>query len=91
MKAESKTPKVCRGFILLSELKHLLKNHNNKPLHHAARGEHKEIVELLLSIGASPFMTNVYGKTPGQLVEANTEVWTILEAAIRASAMASWA
>ncbi|KAI3706706.1 hypothetical protein L6452_24629 [Arctium lappa] len=61
------------------------------PLHHAARGEHKEIVELLLSIGASPTMTNVYGKTPGQLVEANTEVWTILEAATRASAMASWA
>ncbi|KVH90440.1 tankyrase [Cynara cardunculus var. scolymus] len=61
------------------------------PLHHAARGEHKEIVVLLLSIGASPTMTNVYGKTPGELVEANTEVWTILEAATRASAMASQA
>ncbi|KAJ0476695.1 putative ankyrin repeat-containing domain-containing protein [Helianthus annuus] len=32
------------------------------PLHHAARGEHKEIVQLLLSLGASISKTNVYGK-----------------------------
>uniref|UniRef100_UPI001CB8E717 poly [ADP-ribose] polymerase tankyrase-2 n=1 Tax=Erigeron canadensis TaxID=72917 RepID=UPI001CB8E717 len=59
------------------------------PLHHAARGEHDQIVQLLLSIGASPTKTNVYGKTPGELVEPDTQTWTILEAATRQSAMAS--
>ncbi|XP_076915340.1 uncharacterized protein LOC143574650 [Bidens hawaiensis] len=56
------------------------------PLHHAARGEHKEIVQLLLSLGASTSKTNVYGKTPGELAEPNTEAWVILEAAARQSA-----
>ncbi|KAJ0714444.1 putative ankyrin repeat-containing domain-containing protein [Helianthus annuus] len=58
------------------------------PLHHAARGEHKEIVQLLLSLGASISKTNVYGKTPGELAEPNTETWAILEAAARTSAVA---
>ncbi|KAL4592115.1 hypothetical protein LXL04_005099 [Taraxacum kok-saghyz] len=59
------------------------------PLHHAARGEHEQIVGLLLSLGASPTKANVYGKTPGELAEANTVAWTILEAATRGNGIAS--
>lgn len=33
-----------------------------QPLHHAARGEHAEVIQLLLANGASPTKTNTYGK-----------------------------
>uniref|UniRef100_A0A7N0UB21 Uncharacterized protein n=1 Tax=Kalanchoe fedtschenkoi TaxID=63787 RepID=A0A7N0UB21_KALFE len=48
------------------------------PLHHAARGEHLDIVRLLLASGASPATTNSYGKTPGDLAEADTEARRVL-------------
>lgn len=35
---------------------------NLQPLHHAARGEHVDIVRLLLASGASPAISNTYGK-----------------------------
>ncbi|XP_010552998.1 PREDICTED: BRCA1-associated RING domain protein 1-like [Tarenaya hassleriana] len=52
------------------------------PLHHAARGEHEDVVRFLLASGASPRMTNSYGKTPGELADSNTEAKRILEAAM---------
>ncbi|XP_026416516.1 tankyrase-like [Papaver somniferum] len=49
------------------------------PLHHAARGEHVEVVRLLLAAGASPTKANIYGKSPVDLTEPETEVKRILE------------
>ncbi|XP_008807699.2 poly [ADP-ribose] polymerase tankyrase-2 [Phoenix dactylifera] len=51
------------------------------PLHHAARGEHLDVIRLLLAAGASPKKTNVYGKTPAELADPDTEVWSVLTAA----------
>ncbi|KAL6521178.1 hypothetical protein OROGR_017747 [Orobanche gracilis] len=51
------------------------------PLHHAARGEYADTIRLLLAYGASPNMTNVYGKTPVELADAGTEARRILEEA----------
>ncbi|RZC70559.1 hypothetical protein C5167_033719 [Papaver somniferum] len=50
-----------------------------EPLHHAARGEHVEVVRLLLAAGASPTKANIYGKSPVDLTEPETEVKRILE------------
>lgn len=33
-----------------------------QPLHHAARGEHLDVIRLLLAAGASPEKTNIHGK-----------------------------
>ncbi|OVA17958.1 Ankyrin repeat [Macleaya cordata] len=52
-----------------------------QPLHHAARGEHVDVVRLLLAAGASPTTTNIYGKTPVELSDPDTEARGILEAA----------
>lgn len=54
------------------------------PLHHAARGGHSEVVQVLLNAGASPIVTNVFGKTAADLTESGTEVWQVLDAAGRA-------
>lgn len=54
------------------------------PLHHAARGGHSEVVQVLLNAGASPIVTNVFGKTAADLAESGTEVWQVLDAAGRA-------
>lgn len=51
------------------------------PLHHAARGEHVDVIRLLLSLGASPVKANIYGKTPSELADPDTEARRILEAA----------
>ncbi|CAN1307910.1 Potassium channel AKT6 [Linum perenne] len=51
-----------------------------QPLHHAARGEHSEIVSLLLASGASVTRTNSYGKIPSELADPDTEARRILEA-----------
>ncbi|XP_072954404.1 uncharacterized protein [Typha angustifolia] len=56
------------------------------PLHHAARGEHAGVARLLLAAGASPKKTNAYGKTPAELADPDTEVFTILSAAAMADA-----
>ncbi|KAJ4705006.1 putative Ankyrin repeat-containing protein [Melia azedarach] len=56
------------------------------PLHHAARGEHVGVIRLLLASGASPTKANLYGKTPTELAEPETEARRILEAAVRAEA-----
>ncbi|KAK9158654.1 hypothetical protein Scep_005228 [Stephania cephalantha] len=58
------------------------------PLHHAARGEHVDVVQLLLVTGASPTKTNLYGKTPADLADLETEARRVLEAAA-ANALAS--
>ncbi|CAH9090256.1 unnamed protein product [Cuscuta europaea] len=52
------------------------------PLHHAARGEHVDVIRLLLASGASPTKTNMYGKTPGDLAECDTEAKRVLEEAV---------
>ncbi|OMO81795.1 hypothetical protein CCACVL1_12183 [Corchorus capsularis] len=54
------------------------------PLHHAARGEHPEVARLLLANGASPTKTNLYGKTPRELADPETEAWRVFEAAASA-------
>ncbi|OMO73702.1 hypothetical protein COLO4_26911 [Corchorus olitorius] len=54
------------------------------PLHHAARGEHPEVVRLLLANGASPTKTNLYGKTPRELADPETEAWRVFEVAASA-------
>ncbi|KAK9195384.1 hypothetical protein WN943_003505 [Citrus x changshan-huyou] len=51
------------------------------PLHHAARGEHVDVIRLLLASGASPTKANLYGKTPSELPEPDTEARRILEVA----------
>ncbi|CAL5334674.1 unnamed protein product [Camellia sinensis] len=51
------------------------------PLHHAARGEHVDVIRLLLAAGASPTKTNIYGKTPSELADPDTEARRILGAA----------
>ncbi|GLT25743.1 hypothetical protein SLA2020_008530 [Shorea laevis] len=51
------------------------------PLHHAARGEHVDIVRLLLASGASLTKTNIFGKTPSELADPDTEARRVLEAA----------
>ncbi|KAA8516591.1 hypothetical protein F0562_016903 [Nyssa sinensis] len=56
------------------------------PLHHAARGEHVDVIRLLLASGASPLKTNIYGKTPNELSDPDTEARRILEAAASAVA-----
>lgn len=33
-----------------------------QPLHHAARGEHADVIRMLLASGASPTKANLYGK-----------------------------
>jgi len=51
------------------------------PLHHASRGEHEDVIRLLLAAGASPTKTNIYGKPPSELADPDTESRRILEAA----------
>ncbi|KAH9671146.1 ANK REP REGION domain-containing protein [Citrus sinensis] len=55
------------------------------PLHHAARGEHVDVIRLLLASGASPTKANLYGKTPSELPEPDTEARRILEVAASAA------
>ncbi|KAG1354857.1 BRCA1-associated RING domain protein 1 [Cocos nucifera] len=55
------------------------------PLHHAARGEHLDVIRLLLAAGASPKKTNAYGKTPAELAGQDTEVQSVLTAAAAAA------
>ncbi|KAG9134588.1 hypothetical protein Leryth_000919, partial [Lithospermum erythrorhizon] len=50
------------------------------PLHHAARGEHAVVIQLLLNAGASPTKSNVYGKTPYELADPDTDARRVLEA-----------
>ncbi|GAU50955.1 hypothetical protein TSUD_411430, partial [Trifolium subterraneum] len=57
------------------------------PLHHAARGEHADVIRLLLSNGASSTKENLYGKTPAELPEHNTEARRLLEATATAMAI----
>ncbi|KAJ7976888.1 ankyrin repeat domain-containing protein 1 [Quillaja saponaria] len=52
------------------------------PLHHAARGEHVDVIRLLLAYGASPSKSNLYGKTPGELPDLNTDARRLLEAVV---------
>ncbi|XAR69669.1 NAD(+) ADP-ribosyltransferase [Bertholletia excelsa] len=54
------------------------------PLHHAARGEHVDVIRLLLATSASPTKVNIYGKTPSELADLETEARRILEAAATA-------
>jgi ankyrin repeat protein len=46
--------------------------------HHAARGEHLDVVKLLLEAGASPKKENTYGQTPADMADQDTEVRTLL-------------
>ncbi|KAF3626211.1 putative aquaporin TIP1-1-like [Capsicum annuum] len=55
-----------------------------QPLHHAARGEHVNVIRLLLASGACPTKTNIYGKSPGELAAPDTEPQRILEEAASA-------
>lgn len=50
------------------------------PLHNAARGNHADVVTLLLSHGADPTLRNRSGNTPAQEAEEE-EVIKALEAA----------
>ncbi|WOL15222.1 hypothetical protein Cni_G24003 [Canna indica] len=52
-----------------------------EPLHHAARGEHLDVVRLLPAAGASPNKTNMFGKIPAELADQDTEVPSILTVA----------
>lgn len=61
---------------------------SDTPLHHAARGEHLGVVRLLLTAGADPRKANIYGKTPAELSDPETEVRSVLEAATSTNAMA---
>ncbi|CAJ1968867.1 unnamed protein product [Sphenostylis stenocarpa] len=54
------------------------------PLHHAARGEHVDVINLLLSHGASLAKENLYGKTPADLPDQNTDARALLRAAVLA-------
>jgi ankyrin repeat protein len=51
-----------------------------QPLHHAARGEHLYVVNLLLQAGACPKKENSYGQTPADMADQDTEVRTLLSA-----------
>ncbi|KAF9595501.1 hypothetical protein IFM89_000589 [Coptis chinensis] len=53
----------------------------DSPLHHAARGEHVDVVRILLAARASPLKPNIYGKIPAELSDPHTEVRRMLEAA----------
>ncbi|KAF9602616.1 hypothetical protein IFM89_030222 [Coptis chinensis] len=44
------------------------------PLHHAARGEHVDVVRILLAAGASPLKPNIYGKIPAKLSDPHMEL-----------------
>ncbi|XVF07821.1 hypothetical protein REPUB_Repub06bG0172900 [Reevesia pubescens] len=55
----------------------------SQPLHHAARGEHADVIRLLLANGASPTKTNTYGKIPRELADPEMEAWRVFEAASR--------
>ena len=56
------------------------------PLHHAARGEHLDVIRLLLAHGASLSKKNLYDKIPAELAEPETEARRFLEAAANAIA-----
>ncbi|KAI5418389.1 ABC transporter G member 35 [Lathyrus oleraceus] len=64
----------------------LITDYTLKPLHHAARGEHADVIRLLLSNGASATKENLYGKTPAELPEHGTDARRLLEAATTAMA-----
>lgn len=51
------------------------------PLHCAARGEHLEVAQLLIKAGASPNKRNILRKIPADLVDPDTEVKLVLDAA----------
>lgn len=51
-----------------------------QPLHHAARGEHLDVVKLLLEAGACPKKENAYGQVPAEMADEDTEVRTLLTA-----------
>ncbi|KAI4349089.1 hypothetical protein L6164_009728 [Bauhinia variegata] len=57
------------------------------PLHHAARGEHTDVIRLLLTYGASPTKANLYGKTPADLPDQDTDARRLLEVETAAVAM----
>ncbi|KAK8947971.1 hypothetical protein KSP40_PGU004835 [Platanthera guangdongensis] len=59
------------------------------PLHHAARGEHLNVVQLLLSMGASPLVTNISGKTPAELADPGTNARRVLDDAAAPYSMVS--
>uniref|UniRef100_A0A0D9VPH7 Uncharacterized protein n=1 Tax=Leersia perrieri TaxID=77586 RepID=A0A0D9VPH7_9ORYZ len=48
------------------------------PLHHAARGEHLDVVNLLLDHGACPKKVNNYGQAPAEMADQGTEVQALL-------------
>lgn len=50
------------------------------PLHHAARGEHLDVVKILLEAGACPKKENAYGQVPAEMADEDTEVRTLLTA-----------
>ncbi|KAL3536223.1 hypothetical protein ACH5RR_004684 [Cinchona calisaya] len=52
--------------------------------HHAARGEHVEVIRLLLASGASPIRENIYGRTPTELEDPDSEARRVLEEAASA-------
>nr|GMC89005.1 BRCA1-associated RING domain protein 1 [Ipomoea batatas] len=54
------------------------------PLHHAARGEHADVIRLLLAAGASPTKTNIYGKIPSELADTDSEAKRVLDEATMA-------
>lgn len=51
-----------RDLILLVFDHHIDITFTLQPLHHAARGEHADVVRLLVSSGASPTQSNTCGK-----------------------------
>lgn len=49
-----------------------------QPLHHAARGEHVNVIMLVLANGASPTKTNSCGQIPSELADPETDAREIL-------------
>jgi hypothetical protein len=43
-----------------------------QPLHHASRGNHADVVQLLLDYGASPEVLNALSQTPADLADAGS-------------------
>eukprot|EP00955_Chlamydomonas_euryale_P091501 364630-Chlamydomonas_euryale.AAC.12 len=71
----------CEQPVSLRQCRPAADEDGDTPLHNAARGNHVDIVTLLLSSGADPNMRNTSGNTPAQEAE-DEDVIKVLSAAV---------
>ncbi|KAI4371321.1 hypothetical protein MLD38_019569 [Melastoma candidum] len=69
----------ARSPYLIKRMLETVESEGDTPLHHAARGEHAEVIRILLAAGADPKRRNIYGKTPVELLDEDSDTRRIFE------------